>query len=313
MKPILLLITTLICINAAAQKTENYYDYRWKPCQPEQARFFSEVTQTDSGWLRKDYFLGTKKLQMSGLYEDSGTKIANGVFHFFYANGIPESFGRNVHNKKEGLWISYHKNGIIQDSTLYVNGDPSGTSFQWHSNGYLSDSIVYNPDGSAVKVSWCTNGNPSGAGHLMNGKLHGPWQFFHKNGKLAASELYNVGILVSREYFDVSGANEDTASKDKNASFSGGLKGWRKFILKHIYFPAQYKIVNGNRVTVVVTATIDEDGNVLDPFVEIPFDDAFDRIAITIFKKSPKWLPAISHNRAVVQMIRQPITFSQGE
>ena len=63
----------------------------------------------------------------------------------------------------------------------------------------------------------------------------------------------------------------------------------------------------------VVTGTKDEDGNVLDPFVEIPFDKNFDNIAITIFKKSPKWLPAIRYNRPVVQTVRQPITFSQSE
>jgi antitoxin component YwqK of YwqJK toxin-antitoxin module len=313
MKTILLFITTLIGINTSAQKTESYYDYMWKPCTPEQARYYSEVTRTDSGWLRHDYFLGTRKLQMSGLFEDSANKIANGFFRFNYANGIPESFGRNVHNKKEGLWIRYHQNGGIEDSTVYVNGNPSGTSIGWHSNGYMADSIAYSADGSAVEVNWCTNGNPSGAGRLMNGELNGPWQFFHNNGKLAAIELYNMDKLVGRQYFNTSGAPEDTTNNDRDATFPGGQAGWKKFIYKHIYFPPQYKIVNADRVTVVVTATIDEDGNVLNPFVEVPFDKAFDDIALTIFKKSPKWLPAIKHNRAVVQRVGQPITFTQSE
>jgi len=69
--------------------------------------------------------------------------------------------------------------------------------------------------------------------------------------------------------------------------------------------------VNTDEVTVVVTATIDEDGNVLDPFVEVPFNKNFDKIAITIFKKSPRWLPAISHNRSLMQIVKQPITFRQ--
>ena len=313
MKSILLLITILFSINTIAQKSETYYDYMWKPCKPEQARFYSQVKKTDSGWLRDDYFLGTKTLQMSGLFEDSANKIANGFFHYYYANGIPENFGKNVHNKKEGLWLRYYHNGLMEDSTVYVNGNPSGTSLGWYSSGYPSDSVVYNSDGSAVEINWCTNGSPSSAGRLMNGKLNGTWTFFHNNGKLAARETYSLGQLQSREYFTASGEKEDTASKDKTASFPGGAAGWKKFILKHIFFPSQYKIVNGDQVTVVVTATIDEDGNVLDPFVEVPFDKAFDNIAITIFKKSPKWLPAIFHNRAVVQRVRQPITFAQSE
>ena len=173
MKTTLLLLTTFICINISAQKTETYYDYKWKPSLPENARFFSQVTKTDSGWLRYDYFLGTKSLQMSGLFEDSANKIANGFFRFYYANGIPESFGRNVHNKKEGLWIRYHYNGMIEDSTWYVDGKPSGTTFEWYSNGYPADSTVYSPDGSAVEVNWCNNGQVSGAGRLLNGDLNG--------------------------------------------------------------------------------------------------------------------------------------------
>lgn len=313
MKPILLILTVLFGINTAAQKSEAYYDYMWKPCTPEQARFYSEVTKTDSGWLRRDYFLGTKSLQMSGLFEDSANKIANGFFRYYYANGTPESFGNNVHNKKEGLWLGYYPNGLMEDSTVYVNGNPSGTSLGWHSSGYLSDSIVYNTDGSAVEINWCTNGSPSGAGRLMNGKLNGIWTFFHNNGKLAAREMYALGQLQSREYYSASGEKEDTASEDRGAAFPGGAAGWKKFILKHISFPPQYKIVNGNQVTVVVTATIDEDGNVIDPFVEIPFYKDFDNIAVSIFKKSPKWLPAIFHNRAVAQRVRQPITFAQSE
>ena len=106
--------------------------------------------------------------------------------------------------------------------------------------------------------------------------------------------MYNRGKLVSRQYYNTSGVQEDTTSKDHDANFSGGAIAWQNFIYKHIYFPSQYKIVNGDKVTVVITATIDEDGNVLDPFVQVPFNKNFNEIAIGIFKKSPKWLTSHS-------------------
>jgi hypothetical protein len=311
MKTFLLLMTMLVGANIYAQKTESYYDYLWKPCAPEQARFFSEVEKTDSGWLRHDYFLGTKTLQMSGLFEDSANKIANGYFRFFYANGIPESYGQNRHNKKEGLWIRYDHTGSMQDSTVYINGNPSGISLGWHSNGYIADSISYSADGSAVEVTWRRDGVPSSAGRFMNGELNGPWTFFHANGQLAARVLYDMGHVQKEENFATAGKPQKIATEDRQASFPGGQEGWKKFILKHIFFPSQYNLVNADQVTVVITATIDEDGNVLDPFVEVPFNRAFDDIALRAFKKSPKWLPAISHNRTVVQKIRQPIVFAQ--
>ena len=182
-----------------------------------------------------------------------------------------------------------------------------------YNNGYLSDSIVNNSDGSSVEVNWHTNGLPSSAGRLINGKLDATWVFFHENGTAAAREVYDMGRLISKAFYNTEGVQEDTASKDRDAVFPGGKGGWSKFVTRHIFFPSQYKLVNTDQVTVVVTATIDENGNVLDPFVEIPFNKAFDNMAIDIFKKSPKWLPAIRHNRGVVQMVSQPITWVQSE
>ncbi len=304
----------IISITSDAQKIEKYYNYQWKECPPAEARFASLITKTDSGWLRLDYFLGTKKLQMSGLYEDSATRSANGVSYFYYSNGMTESTGKNVHNKKEGLWLNFYRDGSLRDSTVYENGTPAGTSIGWHQNGYPSDSVVYNKDGSSVEVNWFDNGVPASAGRKMLEKNNGAWQFFHKNGQLAATEVFDNGKLLSRKYYDENGIEEaDTTSKNREARFPGGQAGWKKFILKHIYFPDQYRLVNADAVTVVVTATIDEDGNVTDPFVEVPFNKAFDDIAIAIFRKSPKWIPAIRYNRTVQQRVGQPITFSQAE
>ncbi|MEO8764748.1 MAG: hypothetical protein ABI416_10695 [Ginsengibacter sp.] len=314
MKICLPFMVCIICSNLYAQKAEQYYDYQWKPCSPAQARFLSLTNNTDSGWLRQDYFLATRKLQMKGLYEDSATHIANGQFYFYYPNGVPESIGRNVHNKREGLWLKFYHTGIMEDSTVYENGSPAGTSIGWHQNGYQSDSIVYNKDGSSVEVNWFDTGMPASSGRKKYGKNYGPWNYFNKDGKLSALEVYDEGNLISRHYYNEEGVQEsDTTSKNREAMFTGGQEGWKKFIMKHIYFPDQYKLVNTTAITVVVTAIIAEDGTVTEPWVEVPFNKAFDDIAVAIFKKSPKWIPAVRYNRTVKQGVRQPITFSQGE
>jgi antitoxin component YwqK of YwqJK toxin-antitoxin module len=313
MKMFLLAIVLLLAETTPAQFSQKYYDYRWKPCSASEARFVSLVAKTDSGWLREDYFLANNQLQMKGLFEDSALRIANGFFYYYYANGMTEMYGRNVHNKKEGLWLHFYHDGIMQDSTVYENGLPAGTSIGWHLNGYQSDSIVYSASGS-VEVNWFDNGLPASAGHKKLGKAHGTWQFFSKSGKLSAVEVFDTGRLVARKYYRDDGTGEtDTTSKNREATFPGGADGWKRFILKHIYFPDQYKLVNATAVTVVVAATIDEDGNVTDPWVEVPFNKDFDKIAVEIFKKSPRWNPAIRYNRPVQQGVRQPITFAQEE
>lgn len=298
-------------IKTNAQKTRTYYDYQWKACDVGQARFVSDVVKTDSGWLRDDYFISTQKLQMQGLYEDSATKIANGYFYYYYANGIPESVGRMVHNKEQGLWLSYYNNGYMRDSTVYDKGKPTGTSLSWHVTGYPADSIVYNNDGTAVEVDWHSNGVISGAGRLKDDKMNGVWQFFHNNGRLAAEEVYDTGRLVSGKYFNKDGNMQDTPVNRESAEFPGGDKAWKKFVHRTSYFPGQYHITNANSATFVINVIVDEDGNLVEPFVSVPFNEVFEDIVLKGLKKSPRWLPAIHHNRSVVDYISIPANFSK--
>jgi len=307
------LLLLFVAINVVGQKIEKFYDFAWKPSEPVYARFYVAIEKKDSLWQREDYFIKERSLQMKGSYLDSACKIAHGSFKYYYANRSLQYIGNCIQNKKEGLWLSYHANGIMSDSTVYANDNPTGTSLGWHSNGYPSDSAVYNADGSGVKVTWFDNGVPASAGRYAAGyKQNGKWQYFHKNGRTSANEVYNNGVLINKEYFNEEGVRiADTTNKDREASFNGGKDAWQKFILKQLYFPDQYKIVNADKIVVVVDAVIDEDGKVTDVNVAVPFHPDFDRIAVNALKKSPKWTPAMSHNRRVQYKIRQAVYFAQ--
>lgn len=77
MKTILLALLLFSAACTAAQKTQ-YYNWNWKPCDAADARFVSITDKTDSGWVRRDFYLSTKKSQMKGLYSDSTLKTKNG-------------------------------------------------------------------------------------------------------------------------------------------------------------------------------------------------------------------------------------------
>jgi antitoxin component YwqK of YwqJK toxin-antitoxin module len=301
---------------ALAQKIESYYDMTWKPTDAAHARFYSMLEHTDSGWRRLDYFLnGATSVQMVGLYEDSACNVANGSFIYVFPNKIPESKGRYVHSKKEGLWLSFYPNGIMRDSTTYNGGNPIGICKSWHSNGYTSDSAIYNPDGSGVHVSWFDNGSPSSAGLLAAGyKQRGRWQYFHKNGRVSAIELFDNGTLTARQYFDENGQLlPDTANKDRNAEFRGGINAWLKYLDKHLDFPSGYNLTNSDETAVVVTMTVDEDGKVTDAYISTPFYPPFEKTALYTILHSPAWTPAIDHNRKMKAVFRQPVVFRQVE
>jgi antitoxin component YwqK of YwqJK toxin-antitoxin module len=314
MKTFLLFFSLYISGTITAQQKQQYYTWDWKQCELPEARFISKIKKTDSGYARIDYFLGNGKAQMYGSYADAATTIKNGFFRFYYSNGTPSAEGVYEQNKKQGPWLSYYRDGLLKDSTNYKEGIALGTSYAWHQNGYMADSTVNLPGGGSLMVSWYDNGLPSAAGHTLNDKLQGPWQYFHINGKIAAKETYDSGRLVSRAYYNERGIIEpDTSSKDRSPDFDGGDKAWRKFVDKTLYFPKRVEIGNTDKIVIVISAVIDEEGNVTNPVVEIPFEETFDAIALALFKKSPKWLPAIRHNRTVKEKVTLPVSFGNGE
>lgn len=314
MKPFISFVLLLIVNSISAQKIEKYYDYKWRETDASKARFYGVAIKTDSGWRRNDYFIYEKKLQMAGLYEDDSCTIRNGYFYYFYPNGNLLESGEYVHDKKQGLWISYYSNGMMYDSAVYNEGHITGMHLMWNREGYLIDSAVFYNDGSGVEVSWFDNGSPSSAGRYAEGhKMNGKWQFFRKNGNLSVIETYDHGTLIKSEYYDETGQPTDFHTPNSGAEFPGGEKAWLKYIQRNIYFPSQYKFVNGDKAVVVVTAEIDEDGNMINVEASVPFHKSFDEIVLDALKDSPKWFPAFDHNRNVKTKIRQEVTFAQND
>lgn len=313
MKTIILLYCIFFSVNCNAQRTEKFYDYLWRPSTIDKAVYFSVREPAGDVFHQTDYYIRESKLQMDGYYKDTAGKIKHGDFHYYYPGGITETISNYVDNKLNGVYMHFHNNGMMSDSANYINGNTIGNSFSWFPDGMTEDSTFKREDGSGTSISWHSNGQPAAAGmYGVGGKKIKTWQYFHFNGNLSAKEKYEDGKLIDKSYYDENGNLEsDTTSIDREVSFPGGIKAWQKFIYKRAYFPEGWKIVNTDAVVVVVTATVDEEGNIKDAYVSTPFHPDFDKIALKALIGAPKWLPAISHHRKVQASFRQPITFQQ--
>jgi hypothetical protein len=64
---------------------------------------------------------------------------------------------------------------------------------------------------------------------------------------------------------------------------------------------------------VVVTGAVNESGDVTDLYISTPFFPPFEKEALNAIRRSPKWQPAIEHNRRVRYYFTQPVVFSQPE
>lgn len=315
MKYLLFLFAAINSLSLAAQKTTTFYDFYWKPTNVDRARYYSELEKTDSGWLRRDFYINTLKLQMQALYKDSACKIQQGYALYFHPNGTPSSIGRFENNKREGVVVRYHSNGMIFDSATYKEDRPVGNRYYWHRTGFMSDSISHVNDSTDVHIAWFDDGALSFAGYTLWNKKNGKWKYFHRNGNLAGIEVFDKGKVVQKEYFNVDGtAQPDTAKANSDPVFKkGGKEGWIRFLEKNSYWPPGLKLVNTNTVTVGVQFTINEEGKIENIEMYSPFLPAFDKIAMEIVRISPAWIPALANNRKIKFTLRQPITFQQQE
>jgi hypothetical protein len=146
----------------------------------------------------------------------------------------------------------------------------------------------------------------------LNDRPHKIWHFYHSNSNLAAEEKYDNGEVASKHFYNADGALQaDTIETERSALFGKAPGDWKKYIEKKVYFSPAYTIENGKVVVVTVVGTVNETGAVEDVYVDIPVHPDFDRILLNTIKKSPQWLPAISHNRKVKDSFREALSFTK--
>jgi len=300
--------------SAGAQKKEIFYDQAWKPTTVENARYYSVVEKTDSGYLHNDYYLrsgGRTSLQMQALYEDEAGKIGNGYASYFHPNGNLQHSFRKIHGKTEGDDISLYPNGYLRDSAHYADGKRIGVRFTWHENGYTADSLVAINDSMEVQVNWFDDGVPAGAGYLLRGKKHGVWGYNHHNGSKSSIEKYEAGKLVTAQFYDETGIaiKTDTSKIEQPPVFKGGLAAYRRYLENALEWPRDFHLKNTTSVVLNIQMTLDENGKATNVSVLDPFDPAFDSIAIKAIQDTPKWTPAKWHNRFVKYRFTQLVTF----
>src|SRR5688572_18075572 len=97
---------------------------------------------------------------------------------------------------------------------------------------------------------------------------------------------------------------------DVEASFPGGLDGWRKYLEQNLNpnVPVENDAPIGI-YTVVVQFIVDKTGAISDIKTLTNFGYGMEQEVMRIMKKSPVWTPAMQNNRPVKAYRKQPVTF----
>jgi hypothetical protein len=238
----ILLATLLLPFFGVAQKDTIFFNKEWKAIEVKNdASFFRIVDKTDSGFLRKDYYI-TGELQNHGLFKDAELKVCVGKDVYFNKVGKITQFRNYKNGKLNGFHIRYDSLGVINYSQNYKMDVKEGAFLDF-------DPIVgYTEEGS-----------------FLHGKLFGRYVKKDEYGTVRRLENYENGTWLSGKCFNVDGIEIPFFYEDIEAEFSS--MSVSKWLALNIVYPedALKSDVEGY---VRVMFIIDSHGKVIDAKVD---------------------------------------------
>jgi periplasmic protein TonB len=122
--------------------------------------------------------------------------------------------------------------------------------------------------------------------------------------------LFIFSVAFTTQAQSVVDSNEVLTSVEVEATFPGGVAGWRKYLEGNLSpdVAGNNKAKTGIYKT-VVQFVVDVDGTISDIKPLTSFGYGFENEVKRVIKKGPKWIPAMQNGRVVKAYRIQPITF----
>lgn len=338
--PISCFIILVSNLSAFAQDSIYYFDINYKPVKSGVASIISIASKEDSGWIRKDYFTFSEKINQIGHYQDNEFKVKHGSFTTFYANEQLQRKGSYYKNKKMGFEESYYPNGMMSDSCKYINDIPIGYCITWYTDGSIKTVLEMDTvgTGTGIAIGYFPNGIESFKGRIAKGmRKTGSWIYNHENGnkacilkypKISDTILNQIpelkldtieGIYYDSliEYYASNCYNEQgveqAACDFKNSlpQYKNGINGWTNYLYRMLYdVPNQFLKEKNRSIPYSSYFTINSNGKISEVLLTNKVKPDLDNIIKNIFLKSSLWIPAMHNNRIVPFMHKQSVVLS---
>jgi periplasmic protein TonB len=233
------------------------------------------------------------------------------------------SFGQSKKPKETYYAFDENWKAVQLDKAKYLTYvlNYSDTMYEWNNynfSGPLLNIETYKDKDAIIPhgyFAWYDEkGRIDSNGYVFEKKKHGKWHYFTDSLSVIVFEEYEMGRLIKRTDFRDSINNkksesEKLAADEREAAFSGGDKGWRKYLENNYKHPlrAQNLGIGG---MALLAFTIDIQGKVTELKILKSVEFSLDREALRLIQQAPKWIPAQQGGRLVKAYRRQPITFA---
>lgn len=223
-----------------------------------------------------------------------------GLSTIYWKNGAKSAEGTMKKGRRVGLWKNWYKNGkkmsermfFEQKKLLKRKSKPSQLVNFWDRKGKQT---VTNGTG---EYFYETENGAEHKGKIINYKKEGLWIGFRKDGSRIYKEIYKSGKLKKGESWDKFGKRYTYKNVFVNTSYSGGMKGLKKMIIRNFKTP-HYAMENNIEGVMLVSFQVDKKGEVKNIEVRKKLCGPCDQEAIRLVKLLKKWKPAKSRGQNV--------------
>jgi TonB family protein len=232
-------------------------------------------------------------------------------------------FSSSAQDKNSFYALDKNMNQTVLDSSKYILWIHEKDSAQWQWDYYYTwgpmvKSTTYaDHDGTVLNGRFCiynTMGNLDSTGFYDHGK---------KNGSIFKLRSYSKDSIVTIKQYDyvqdslvktidllterIKNKSSDT-TKETESEYPGGISKWTYYLIHNLVYPerAMNKDIQGQ---VLVFFMVDQEGNVVEPYIQKSVEYSLDQASLELIKKSGKWVPGMKDGLPFKAHKVQPVNY----
>lgn len=300
---------------SASDTIEYYMNYDGEPCSPDSAYYYRLAFKDGNWWKVKDFYVIQQVKRMEGYfatYKDGHFDNRQGVFFYYHPNGKIDNKVRYTNNMRDGVYKAYNQKGLLIDSAFYKYDELIKCRYKWNDNGAQVFKGVYTKDGNGpgTEEHYFDDGKLSASGKVINGSYKDSlWTYYHNNGKISCTELYENGLSKERKCYDPLGKSEGGCD-----AMIAPFYDRKRNNMYRLVDPELLDMVNADYISFTVKILIDKDGRVLNvEMITKPLvTQIFYNRAMQELYDMPKWIPGKEHNRPTKMYTNLWVTVIRG-
>ncbi|MBZ4036256.1 energy transducer TonB [Flavobacterium sp. 17A] len=262
---------------------------------------FRETTKENHKYIRlvEDYQTIKDRYQVAEFYKSGAKKMVGTTLDRDYL-------------KKDGTFVYFYENGTKEAVVVYSEGWKTGKEFKWYENGNMkfekenTSDIKAKSTKSLLLKFWnksneltvvdgngeCEdiNENYAEKGRIENGLKQGKWEGKDLQHKIAYTEFYDKGNLVSGISTDKDSTKYSYSKLFENPVPKTGMNNFYKYIAQNYKTPTEaFK----NKVTgqIYISFIVNEAGKITKPIIIKDLGYGTGIEAVKVLDDAGEWVP----------------------